>query len=221
MTPPPESSRARRLAATSALLLLALFNVVAVDCLAGVCGDFLPWNWAERGLLQDVLFLIEGLALCAFTPRMAGLSFGDLKHWRRYALPLAIVFALPPLLVATVYAHLTSRPFHGAPWHLWLVQSPAQDLLFMGFIYGWLGRFHGEPSRDWRGGLHPVMCLTPLCFAAWHWPNVLWLSDEYMAFQFAYTFLGGWWMLHMRRWTGSVLPGIANHVLVNWLAAVV
>ena len=217
----PVASTVRRAAVTVALLAFAALNIPLLEALAAAWDPLLPAPFDERRFPNDLLFLAEGLALCAIAPRASGLRLGLREHWRRFAVPLIVVFALPPVLTVTVYAQLTNRPFHGSTWSMWLVQAAAQELVFTGFLYAQLGKVYGEPSREWRGALHPVVLLSALCFAAWHLPNARWFSPRYLAFQLIYTFAGGVWVLQMRRWTGSLLPGMANHILVNWLATVV
>ncbi|MCY3019997.1 MAG: CPBP family intramembrane metalloprotease [Planctomycetota bacterium] len=221
MVHPSPAPVTRRIAVTAALLAFAALNRALLADLVIVWAPYFPEPFDEPRFPNDLLFLIEGLALCALTPRKAGLGLGQAEHWRRFAVPLAVVFALPPLLAATVYAHCTSRPFHGATWSMWLVQSAAQEFFFSGFVYARLSEVYGEPPRNWRGAAHPVLLLSALCFAVWHWPNVRWLTPSYMVFQFVYAPLGGWWGVQMRRWTGSLWPCVANHVLVNWMATVV
>jgi hypothetical protein len=34
-----------------------------------------------------------------------------------------------------------------------------------------------------------------------------------------YVFVGGWWTLNLRRWTGSMLGPAAVHVAANYIAA--
>jgi hypothetical protein len=90
-------------------------------------------------------------------------------------------------------------------------------LLFSGFIFARLRALSGDAGGLKAAVSMPVV-MTALLFSLWHWPNVRWLSPEYMAFQFLYTFLGECLLLQMRRLTGSILPCAASHVAVNYLA---
>src|SRR5260221_3258980 len=108
---------ATALRATLTLLLLAALSasaIVANEKLA------LWWNHDPYSRLIHWLMLVEGVLLCAWTPRACGLCFGDLKAWRAKIWFILIVLAVPPLSVVTVYAHFTSRPFHGIPYDSWL-----------------------------------------------------------------------------------------------------
>ncbi len=62
------------------------------------------------------------------------------------------------------------------------------------------------------------MFITAAFFCVAHVPNFLGIDASYVAFQLIYTFVGGAWVLLARQWTGSVLPGIATHMAVNFVA---
>jgi hypothetical protein len=201
----------RRITGTLLLVGFAAFNLSLIESISP--------DWNVPVVTHHFVFLIEALVLCVLAKHFAVFGIGDVERWRRFGLSIAILFAIPPLMVISVYATMTSKPFAGIRWDNWLVSSAAQELFFAGFIYGCLARLHGEPSIEARSTFHQVLLLTALSFMAWHWPNARYFSHEYMVFQFAYTFLGGILTLQMRRWTGSLWPGVANHILVNYLAA--
>jgi len=180
-----------------------------------------PWDHRRAGFRHVFLFFLAAGVLCALQWKKAGLGLGSAERWQRHALKIAFVWALPPLAVALVYANLSEKPFQHHEWDMWLIQSLAQELIFTGFIFGCLGVLFGEPSQDPRGAFAPAMWLTAVIFALWHLVNWGVVSDGYVAFQLLYTFLGGWWTLNLRRWTGSLWPGVANHIVVNYLATVV
>lgn len=207
-----------RATGTAALLLLAGLNHFIATAISKLIVPLTTKFTHDPNVPWDAAFLVEAICLCLITRRWAGLGLGCASRWRRFAFPIAGVLALPPLLTLTVYAQLTDKPFSGMTWSLWLVQSIAQEFFFTGFVYGALARLHGTPSTEWRAAVHPALVLTAFAFMVWHWPNVGSLSPGYMAFQLAYTFLGACWTFQVRRWTGSIWPGVANHVLVNWLA---
>jgi len=204
-----------------ALLALSAAMIPVCEKFGEALLDFAVFSNENSGLPRDSVFLLIALALCLITPRRCGFVVTPDDRLRTHTLPLAVVFALPPLLVLAVYATLTSRPFHGSPWSLWLIQSVAQEFFFTGFVYARCSELFGEPTAERRDVLHPAILCTAVCFAAWHWPNIRYMSRDYLIFQGVYTFLGACWLLQMRRWTGSLWPGVANHVLVNWLASVV
>jgi len=204
-----------------ALLALSAAMIPASERLGEMLLGLADFSNENSGLPRDCVFCALALALCLLTPRRCGLTATPDERLRTHARPVAVVFLLPPLLVLTVYATMTDRPFHGSPWSLWLIQSIAQEFFFTGFVYARCSALFGEPGPERRDALHPALLFTALCFTAWHWPNIRYLSRDYLIFQGAYTFLGACWLLQMRRWTGSLWPGVANHVLVNWLASVV
>lgn len=164
-------------------------------------------------------FLGIGLALCLLDRRASGLQV-DTVRWRRSDLLTLGFWFVPPLLTIFVYAPFTDRPFHGISWALWLLASAAQELVFFGFVYARMARRWGEGPDGWRGALSWPVVLSALAFGLWHWPNLLVLSGPYVVFQATYTILGAVWCLQMRRWTGSLLPGLTNHIVVNYLASV-
>jgi hypothetical protein len=173
----------------------------------------------DQGMQLNIIFLALAASLCLASPRECGLGIGRLRAWQRHDLKCAAVFALPPLGVVLVYAQYTSKPFNGMPVSYWLMNSIAQDLIFTGFIYSVLSSIWNVRYSDWRDAFTWPMLLTPVFFTLWHWPNSRWLEPSYFAFQCVYVFLGGWWMLHLRRWTGSLWPGAVLHVIINYLAA--
>jgi membrane protease YdiL (CAAX protease family) len=60
--------------------------------------------------------------------------------------------------------------------------------------------------------------LTAAFFCLWHVPNFMGIHVSYVLFQLGYTLIGGAWVLLARQLTGSVLPGIATHMAVNFLS---
>lgn len=196
-------------------------NNILCDRLLVLLSSFELLSRCHANALWAGLFLAESLLLCALAPREYGLCLGAGSQWRRYAMHIIVFWIVPQILVVTVYGTMTSRPFHGYPLSLWLFGSIAQELVFSGFIYTRMVDALGAPAAGWRGAFALPLTATAALFALWHWPNMFSFDGSYMAFQFTYTFIGGLWGLQLRRWTGSVLPGIANHVCVNFLASIV
>lgn len=213
--------RMHRALGAVALLGLSAAMIPVSERLGEVLLTVVELSNENSGLPRDIVFFTIALILCLFTPHRSGLTPGSESRWRTNALPIAVVFLVPPLLVLTVYAAFTNRPFHDSPWSMWLIQSVAQEFFFTGFVFARSCDLLGEPTPERRDVLHPALLFTALCFTSWHWPNIRYLSREYLLFQALYTFNGACWTLQMRRWTGSLWPGVANHVLVNWLASVV
>lgn len=215
--------------------LRKFFTVLGLAVLSGSCiQGFMYWierygsnlSTSQQDTVFALIFLLAAASLCLFTPRRCGLGLGGLEKWRRFDWKVLLAWAVPPLSVVAIYAHYTYKPYKGDDWYGWLVGSAAQEFFFTGFVYARLADLWGERRDeklrdDWRGALATPMVLTAALFALWHWPNVFLLNRGYMAFQFTYTFLGGWWSLNMRRWTGSLWPGVTAHILVNYLASAV
>lgn len=209
----------------------ALRKVFTVLALAGLSAACIPGLHKlqlvlPRGWSVSWVSLALAFGMCLFTPKRCGLGLGGFERWRRFDWKVLLVWTVPPLSVIAIYAHYTSKPFEGVSWQNWLLGSAAQEFFFTGFFYARLVELWGERRDeklrdDWRGAFALPMLLTAAPFALWHWPNVYTLSRGYMAFLFTYTFLGGWWSLNMRRWTGSVWPGVTAHILVNYLASTV
>ncbi|HLX63597.1 MAG TPA: CPBP family intramembrane glutamic endopeptidase, partial [Planctomycetota bacterium] len=157
----------------------------------------------------------------------SGLRLGDARAWSRCLYQIFFVWMMPPLLVLSLYPALTSQPFHAYHWPKawWLYGSIAQELLFTGFIYGRLVSVFGTPPRGIVGAFSAPVLVTAFLYALSHWPNLQTnehgMTASYVAFQLLYSFLGFAWMLNIRRWTGSVWPGVLNHVLVNFLATII
>ena len=207
------------LAAFSTPLLELLRNALPVASQSG-------WN-AITDLTVNEIYAVVALVLCALTWRSSGLGFGEARTWKRYGLPIAIVWIMPPLLVLSLYPALTYKPFKTYQWPIgwWLAGSVAQELLFSGFIYGRMVALFGPVDEGFSGAISAPVLVTAFLYALNHWPNIQTtehgMSSSFVQFQFLYTFLGFAWLLNVRRWSGGVWLGILNHVLVNWLATVI
>ena len=197
------------------LVLVAAFHAIPYWTLS-----FLPnrliFEWlgpSGYATFYDGLTLLMPLLLCLGAPMRSGLTLGV---WRGHVTRVAVIMVIPIALTAIVYP-FTSQPFRGDRIGCWLVSPAAQDLLFPGYIYGILSTAWPQTGRGRGHNLRPIL-LTALLFSIWHLPNFSGLAPTYVVFQLAYTFLGGAWMLLARVITGSVLPVIATHMLVNFIA---
>jgi len=84
-------------------------------------------------LFHDLVLLILGLCLALSACRQSGLALGTLRRcWRG----VLLVCGGPILITALVYPNLAERPFAEAGWSMWAVSPLAQDLVFIGFLYG-------------------------------------------------------------------------------------
>ncbi|MEI6231791.1 MAG: CPBP family intramembrane glutamic endopeptidase [Planctomycetota bacterium] len=210
------------------VVTLAAFNTPLLELLRAELPVEQQTGWnASTDLWVNVAFLIEALVLCAITWKSSGLRIGDPKKWKRYAIPIAFVWIMPPLLVLSLYRLLTYTPFHNYRWPIgwWLVGSIAQELLFGGFIYGRMVKLFGQPQDGIKGAFSAAVLITAFLYSLNHWPNIQTtehgMSPSFVQFQFLYTFVGCAWMLSIRRWTDCVWPAVLGHVLVNWLATVI
>jgi membrane protease YdiL (CAAX protease family) len=216
----PPAARARGWTRREALLLALV--------LVPTYHSIVPWLWDGSGLGRlihdrlglsvaqyswDGLFLIMPLLLCLAAPTRSGLRLGT---WRSRTLKVLGVCALPPILTAIVYP-FTSQPFTDGWIGLWLISPAAQDLLFTGYLYGLFDQaFPGSIGR--RVPVNKAVLLTAAFFTLWHVPNFWGIAASYVIFQLIYAFVGGAWTLLARQWTGSILPGIVVHMMVNFIA---
>ncbi len=164
----------------------------------------------EYGNLHDLVSLAFGALLAVPTARQSGLTLG-----RRPTLAVVAVALAPVLATALVYPNLPTRPFAGQRIGMWLVSPFAQDLLFVGYLYGRFARL--APPTDAR---RPQAALLATCglFALWHVPNFFTMPAGYVVFQLGYTFAGLCLTGLSRQWTRSALYAMATHVLVNFIA---
>ena len=172
----------------------------------------------------NAMKLVVAVVLAGIAFRTSGLTLGDKLAWKRRWIFVALWWLLPPLLVLAVYPNFTSRPFHGASWGFWLLAPIAEELLFGGFIYGRMAGIFGKPSTNWRGAFSPTLIITAFLAALFFWPFLRNADNagknigvSYAEFQMLYVFLFSLWMFNIRRWTGSILPAVLNHILVNVL----
>lgn len=165
-------------------------------------------------LFHDLVLLILGLCLALSAPRRSGLVLGAVRQrWRG----LLLVCGGPMLICALVYPNLAERPFSDNGWTMWAVSPLAQDLVFIGFLYGQLElAFPGYVHS--RIKLSRALLLTSAFFALWHVPNLAGMSSGYVGFQLTYT-AGGLAMVGLsRQWTGSILYATITHSVVNAIA---
>ena len=165
-------------------------------------------------LFHDLVLLGLGACLALSAPRRSGLRIGAVRdHWRA----VLLVCAVPVLATALVYPNLPERPFAGSSWSMWLISPLAQDLVFIGFLYGQL-------DRVFPGHVHPrvpvsrALVLTAAFFALWHVPNISGVSAGYLLFQLAYTSAGLIVAGLSRQWTGSIVYCTMVHSAVNLIA---
>jgi len=89
----------------------------------------------------SLVFLALGLVLAIPARHRSGLTFGrQPDSW----LATVAVIGLPVLCVAIIYPILPERPFAGASRDMWLLSPVAQDLWFLGVLYG---RLDAETGR--------------------------------------------------------------------------
>jgi membrane protease YdiL (CAAX protease family) len=203
-------------------LALAFVLTVAAAALPGWNLMQLAWrsDFAASPVLTyptfvALMFLIFGLVLALPTRHRSGLQLG---HRPPSWWATAAVAGLPVLLVALVYPLLPERPFGGASRSMWLLSPAAQDVWFLGVLYGRLNEafpLYVHPRLPIRQALP----LTAVYFALWHIPN-LWstMSPGYVGFQLAYVFVGCIFVGLSRQWTGSILYATASHMAVNYIA---
>jgi membrane protease YdiL (CAAX protease family) len=128
-----------------------------------------------------------------------------------------MIVVLLPVVAVAVVCPFTSNPFLRDSIGSWLISPAAQEIMFAGYLYGLLATvFPGTIHR--RLAVPKVVVITAALFVLWHTPNFLSIPPRFAAFQMFYTFWGGICFLLARRWTGSILPGIASHMGANFFA---
>lgn len=174
----------------------------------------IPSGLFDGRVAWEFLLLLLGLVLVLPNPRRSGLCIGRLQG---RAFHVLLVCGVPPILTALVYPQLPVRPFGRFGWEMWMVSPLAQDLVFLGFLYGRLEPlFPGAVHR--KLPVHTVLPVAALFFAAWHLPNLLTMAPEYVGFQLAYTWSGFVLTGLSRQWTGSLLYATVSHSAVNLIA---
>lgn len=201
----------------AAEVCLALALVVASHAVPAWLLDVLlerapgPVRALGYGNAHDLVSLAFGALLALPAARASGLRLGARPPLR------AILVAVAPVIATLIiYPNLPTRPFAGQRVGLWAISPMAQDLLFVGYLYG---RFDAlAPSPLERRGPGAALLVTAAMFAAWHVPNFRNMPNGYVLFQLAYTFVGLVVTGLSRQWTGSALYTMATHVLVNFVA---
>lgn len=178
------------------------------------------WTWQNvfggeatlsLNLFAYLSLLAMGVLLAGSSLRQSGLIIGDIRNnWLR----VLIVCGIPLLLVAF---DDSETPFSDESYTMWLISPVAQDLIFIGFLYGQLERvFPGMVHR--RVPLSRSLVLTSFFFAIFHLPNLAaGIDPSFMAFQLAYTGIGLLIVGLSRQWTGSILYVTLTHTIVNFL----
>lgn len=216
VAPPPRSASRPLAAAAGAVLVTAAAVWAEGSDLLAARGGLLPNGIGfTRRASGDAMLLALGLLLALSAPRRSGLRIGPVReHWKG----VLLVCAIPPLLAALVYHRLPIRPFGGHGVEMWTLSPLAQDLVFAGFLYGWLDRcLPGRLLRDVP--LDRALVFGALCFAAWHAQNFLaGVPPAFVFFQLAYTAAGYLLAGLSRQWTGSFLYMTLSHAAVNWIA---
>src|SRR5205814_862488 len=112
----------------------------------------------------SLVFLALGLVLAIPARHRSGLTLGrQPDSW----LATAAVVGLPVLSVVLIYPILPERPFVGASRDMWLLSPVAQDLWFLGVLYGRLDAvFPRNVHRHIQ--IRQALPLTALFFALWH-----------------------------------------------------
>ena len=162
--------------------------------------------------IHDAISGIMPILLCLGAASRSGLKLGT---WRPRIWRIIGVCTLPAILVAIVNP-FTSQPFTGGRIGGWLISPPAQDLLFMGYLYGLIhAAFPGRIAA--RVPLDKAVLITAAFFSAWHIPNFLGIGPAFVIFQLFYTFLFCAWISLTRQWTGSVIPVMLSHMAANFV----
>lgn len=183
------------------------FTEAWVSDVAGI--KALPWHW-----YSSILFVLMGLLLALPAWRRSGLGLGRIREHLR---PVLGIMLLCIGTVAVVYPQLPVRPWGDAPATMWLLSPLAQQLIFLGYLYGRLERVFPGETRT-RVPVTHALLLTVGFFAFWHVPNFLSLPAGYVVFQLFYTSVLAVVPGLTRQWTGSIWPAVLVHAGINFIA---
>ncbi len=216
MTAPVE--RSRRLEE----LALALILTVTVVALHG--SRLLQMLWQEQlGTSSNftyytvvaLVFLGFGLILALPARRRSGLTLGRRppSWWA-----LAGLVVLPVVAVALVYPFLPERPFALGSPEMWLISPAAQEIWFLGVMYGRLDSAFPAYVHP-RIPIRQALLLTAVFFSLAHLQGFFSiLSAGFLVFQLMYTFAGCLVLGLSRQWTGSILYATMAHMAINYIA---
>jgi membrane protease YdiL (CAAX protease family) len=164
-----------------------------------------------RGIWADELSF-PVLAMCFYfsfrTFRTGGVK-SPAQKWDSGKLALISVL---PILISFVFGR-----FHpGTPswWNIFLVPV-GEEFLFRGWFYTFFDRLFRGKLFTATNPLPLGVWASALAFSLWHLQNLGIEPWGFVLFQVGYTFLVGIWLGVIRWQTGSLLPVIALHVLLN------
>ena len=163
-----------------------------------------------------LVYLAFALILALPARRRSGLTLG---HRPQSWSSLAGVVILSVVGVTLVYPLLPERPFALASRSLWLVTPAAEELWFLGVIYGRLDAVFPAAVHT-RIPIRQALPLTALFFSLSHVLLGLFsvLSPGFIAFQAVYTFAGFVLLGLSRQWTGSIIYATVTQMAVNYVA---
>lgn len=191
----------------------SLFNFVASNIIYEVSDGPRP----NTRTIVDVAFLVFGLLLVASHPVRSGITLGTRQH-RSKALAVAAVIIGG---VLTYRFALEGNAFDdwSTNWSIWAISPVAQELVFSGFILGFLNEYF---PRWWHTSipLTGAVVISALLFGMWHFiPDLIFTDREmdWLIFRQAYTAIP--WMLYAmtRLWTGTILYAVIMHIAVNFI----
>jgi len=201
-------------------LALALLLTVSAIAIPDWWVLAIPWRTDMAGLQAlswetywTSLLMLFALALALPDTHGSGICLGKIREqWRR----VAVVTAGPPILVATVYPLVGATAFAGRGAAMWAIAPIAQNLIFLGFIYGRLERVL-PTTVGARVPVRWALIVTCLCFGLFHLPNLRAQPPGFVAIQVVYTAVLSIVPGLSRQWTGSILYATACHVAINFI----
>ena len=182
---------------------------------AALSWPYMTESWQRIGFsnFYDLSTLLFACLLVMSCPMRSGLCVGEIRAnlWRTL-----LVCTVPVAVTAIVYPFLPEQPFSGGPIGTWLISPLAQDMVFVGYLYG---RFEMVfPSYVHRRvHIRWALVITALFFSAWHLPNFQWLDASFVVFQLCYTFVGCILTGLSRQWTGSIFYVTITHMAANFI----
>lgn len=210
-------------ASESRWVWLAVATILSLSAGIIPSSGFTVYLWNVMGgeqsmslnLFAYLSLLFIGVVLALSSPRQSGLVVGEIAaHWWK----VLIVCMIPIVIMLLEDPSQGENPFSGQSYTMWLISPLAQDLIFIGFLYGQLDRvLPGHVHR--RVPVTRALLLTAFFFAIFHLPNLAaGMSPDFMVFQLLYTGIGLLIVGLSRQWTGSMLYTTLTHTAVNFLS---
>lgn len=209
---------------TSLLLLVSVKISIIIAVLNSYVANFI-WKkyYPFQGLnAYHTLFysypLIIGLLLTFYDPRNYGLlPANTVKYWR-ICLMWFLIIIIP---ILTYLKNVSSTPFHGMSWQVFIMAPIGEELIFRGAFFTWIQETLTDIFDEENENLILILTIvfSALAFGAWHIPNIM-VAPSYTISQISYTTILGIIFGYLRYKTESIYICIFIHCVINFLATI-